>query len=70
MSAPRPQTKHDLCATLYNKVRVLRSQTLVEEQVEALYERLRQRGVIKYAPALGVYLSRELTAQDLCLDGE
>lgn len=64
----RPQTKRDIRAALDEKARLSTGQPLDEDQLEQLYNRLRDRGVIKYAPALGVYLTREPTQEDLNLD--
>lgn len=67
MSTMRPQTKNDICVVLDRLTRRATGQSLPADQLEQLYNRLRDRGVIKYAPALGVYLAREPSHQDLAL---
>jgi len=64
MTAVRPQTKSDILMLLTNHPT---TPSLTDDELEALYNRLRDRGVIKYATVLGVYLSRDLTAEDLDL---
>lgn len=63
-----PTTKRELCEQLLKHAHNAHAEALDEERLERLYRRLYERGVIRHAPALGVYLTRDLTDDDLTLD--
>lgn len=63
-----PTTKRELCEQLLEHAHNAHAAALDDERLERLYRRLQERGLIRHAPAIGVYLTRELTAEDIALD--
>ncbi len=63
-----PTTKRELCEQLLKHAHNAHAAALDDERLERLYRRLQERGLIRYAPAIGMYLTRELTAEDMTLD--
>jgi len=63
-----PTTKREICDRLRAHAREAHSSALDEERLERLYRQLQERGLLRHAPVLGMYLTRELTPEDTALD--
>ena len=63
-----PTTKREICDQILEHAHSAHSSALDEEHLERLYRRLQERGLVRYAPALGMYLTRDLAPEDTALD--